>query len=975
MTTPEEAVDQASEEAEETGVFSLRNLMLRQIPRPGIDLSRVTRLDLAGNRLATIPDWVWEATGVRQLEVSANRLAVIGEGISDLQALEFLDVSENRLNVLPSGLAVCRRLRELDAADNRIADVQVVEELARLDVLDLARNRLRSLEQLTGAAELKVLDLSANQIEDLPRSLAELHALRRLDLSGNLLTSQAIASASLPDNLVELFLDANRLDSFPERLAGRVRLSVLGNHFDVAREAAVPPVGAEVSKAVEELTTGAPEADRRYFDAPTYRLPAIELTDAADTRQVVDLYYKRFRDVGASIRFSTGTSVDLSQVGRRRALDYVAENAGTGDPTMIRLQAAGPEAKDKAASFIAEAAERAHRTHLITEDGTSVTFDGEAARRVLNVAVAEHAGSLLASHDALQPMTSYQLRVDIGPAAVDSLIVNAPEFPASQLTPDTTEGWWFDVVVASSWVDAPAESHQLFLPVEGPSWVCGCRGEHTCTPEQRKPYLFVPFTTRSSEGPVSIRCTVYQQNNAVQSVRVDAVVTTGGSTGAISGVVDYTLARDVAGSAEFAPRDLNVLVNEVGGVHTLVIKGLGQPIPVDLTETEAQAVLSKIREELSLITLGPDGQTNQYDSANAKPAAGLIKDLRALAHLGAALFNAVVPNLTDRLALADELARRATIQAARATRVAFPWALVYDIPHELAADFTLCPLLANWDGERSRLTSYPNACPHAAEHGINTLCPYGFWGFRHLIEQPASVRGERLITLIPVAPGSTAALIHSLQLDAAMTRSHLTAMQTRLQTAFQPQVCADRPSLLAAWNSPALPLIYFYCHGKTVTLAHAKLPVPVLEIGQDLLLGSGDFAAWAQAKLWTDPQSWVGVPPLVFINGCHTAALSPEDVVTFVDAFAGIHAAGVIGTEIAVAQATASEFADHFYSYFTGSSGAGYQPAGEALYRARVDLLAKGNVCGLVYTPFCSMDLVLQPSTASSINNPTGRTT
>jgi hypothetical protein len=220
---------------------------------------------------------------------------------------------------------------------------------------------------------------------------------------------------------------------------------------------------------------------------------------------------------------------------------------------------------------------------------------------------------------------------------------------------------------------------------------------------------------------------------------------------------------------------------------------------------------------------------------------------------------------------------------------------------------------------------------------------------------------------IPASPGATAALVHSLRLDPTMTTKHLAELSTLLQAhQMRPSACTDRASLIAAWNSAALPLIYFYCHGKSVTLAHSQLPVPVLEIGQNVLLGPGDFAAWAQAKQWTTPQTWKTIPPLVFINGCHTAALSPEDVVSFVEAFAGINAAGVIGTEIAVAQPTASEFARRFYTSFAGADGADPQPAGIAVYKARVDLLAKGNVSGLVYTTFCSADLVLHTAEAPS---------
>jgi hypothetical protein len=81
-----------------------------------------------------------------------------------------------------------------------------------------------------------------------------------------------------------------------------------------------------------------------------------------------------------------------------------------------------------------------------------------------------------------------------------------------------------------------------------------------------------------------------------------------------------------------------------------------------------------------------------------------------------------------------------------------------------------------------------------------------------------------------------------------------------------------------------------------------------------------------------------------------------KDFVNFVEVLAGLNAAGVVGTEIAVSQAVASEVAERFYREFTGATS---QSVGTALYRVRIDLLKKGNVTGLTYTPFCSMDLAL----------------
>jgi hypothetical protein len=103
--------------------------------------------------------------------------------------------------------------------------------------------------------------------------------------------------------------------------------------------------------------------------------------------------------------------------------------------------------------------------------------------------------------------------------------------------------------------------------------------------------------------------------------------------------------------------------------------------------------------------------------------------------------------------------------------------------------------------------------------------------------------------------------------------------------------------------------------------------------------------------------SHTGETQLLFINGCETVKLMPDDILSFVEALAGMHAAGVIGTEIPVDQTIAGEVALRFYRQFCGDAGAS---VGMALHRTRIDLVRKGNISGLVYTPYCSMDLALE---------------
>lgn len=589
----------------------------------------------------------------------------------------------------------------------------------------------------------------------------------------------------------------------------------------------------------------------------------------------------------------------------------------------------------------------------------------ELPERVLNLAVTDIRHRPLATSQTLTPATGYLVRIDIGALAAESAVVNPTPIPTELLEPSSTEGFWFDVVVASADVEVAAELHRLFLPFFGSSFVCPCSGsEHVCTEQERQLFLYVGIRTRQRIGQQMVRCIVYDRNNVVQTARIQLTVAGGEpQPEAIHAVIDYTLAASFEDAQQLPDRRVNILTNETGdGTHKIVVKDANRAIAVDLTEQQARDVLVELRAKLKEITIGADGQTSQYDDQNRKDEQAFVSDLTQLAALGSLLWGAVVPGRDDRAYLREQLAARTTIQIARVTKVVFPWALVYDIPHELAAGWTLCPLLADWAAERDQLSAYPDKCPHADAHHANVLCPYGFWGFRHLIEQPAKVRQGVLRTRIRVTEPAQAAFARSLQLNQVLTAAHLAELTACFESRFQLADCQSRLDLQTAFADPALPILYFYCHGKSGLVAGTRLEVPFLEIGAGEMIGTNDFAAWDEDGNW-GPAHWSDVAPLVFINGCQTTALSPEDIASFVDALAGMNAAGVIGTEIPVTQQLAGEVATRFYRLFAGASN---ETVGTSLYRTRINLLQKGNIGGLVYTPFCSMDLALEVASQHS---------
>jgi hypothetical protein len=138
-------------------------------------------------------------------------------------------------------------------------------------------------------------------------------------------------------------------------------------------------------------------------------------------------------------------------------------------------------------------------------------------------------------------------------------------------------------------------------------------------------------------------------------------------------------------------------------------------------------------------------------------------------------------------------------------------------------------------------------------------------------------------------------------------------------------------------------VVYFYCHGGV------NGAVPYLLVGKDKSVIIVPSNLRAENIFWEDTH------PLVFINGCHTTALSPEQTLNFVSAFVeNALCAGVIGTEITIFEPLAVAFSEAFFKRFSHN-----EPVGMAIRNARLDILQQYNPLGLVYIPFVISGLQL----------------
>ncbi|MFB7464870.1 CHAT domain-containing protein [Streptomyces sp. NPDC056224] len=574
----------------------------------------------------------------------------------------------------------------------------------------------------------------------------------------------------------------------------------------------------------------------------------------------------------------------------------------------------------------------------------------------------------------------YQLRLDIGEFNQESLLQGSARPLPGDALPHVDgggQGDWLQINVLSEDFLVPDRRHAMFLPLDGHAYVCPCPpgSRHVCRPEHRGKYVWIPVT--APDGPrfeASVRVTVSYRGNLLQSATVLAPVAerevpTGG---ALRGEVDFTLTAGFLGLDELPSRDAAIRISR-GSDGALLVDVEGGDRPVStfwLTEAQIEGALSRARAVLTDVHAtravppekpGDEGipPRDRLGPDNGKGPEEFRHDLWRLAAVGWDLLHLLAPVPAQRAALRDRLREPATIQICRqqGQPLMFPWALVYDIP----VDTGDSPVFCEAGLEQARHgDGAGRACRDSARHTRNTVCPYGFWGFRHAIEQPTSrmdrgtlpLRAGRGLGEPRVTVGRALTLPRP-----DLTEQHMNRLRQQFGVG-NVRDCDSRTTLLDELFRAGQDCVYFYCHGRSQKDAADRTGATALEIGHGQLVRPADISArmtgTADVTATKGWQDWEENAPLVFLNGCHTADDTPGTWLTFVDVFSSLGASGVIGTEISVGQNFASEVAQSFWRHFLEGL-----TVGESLHRVRAELLGKGNLLGLAYTAYCCADLRL----------------
>ncbi len=148
-------------------------------------------------------------------------------------------------------------------------------------------------------------------------------------------------------------------------------------------------------------------------------------------------------------------------------------------------------------------------------------------------------------------------------------------------------------------------------------------------------------------------------------------------------------------------------------------------------------------------------------------------------------------------------------------------------------------------------------------------------------------------------------------------------------------------------------ILYFYCHAIAYQLSDPAGPdSSALKFGDGKRLTLRDFRLRAPTT-----QPFAGTP-LVFINACESAELSPLFYGGFMPYFTAKGARGMIGTECEVPALFAAEWARRFFDRFL----VGNRTLGEVFLELRREFYYRErNVLGLLYAVYCDGDTRVVP--------------
>ncbi len=189
---------------------------LKYIPPTLGNLTRLKRLDLSENKLTELPEAaINPLKRLELLNLARNKLVQLPNN-ADLPELEVIDLAGNKLKTVPAWLFQLPNLTSIFLTQNELGSLPTIEqERNKLLSLDISSNKIYKLpESIGGLSGLKELDISDNKLISLPKSLCQLKHLKTLDVRSCTLRKLPEEIGMMDSNLV-LLAHGNLLTNIP----------------------------------------------------------------------------------------------------------------------------------------------------------------------------------------------------------------------------------------------------------------------------------------------------------------------------------------------------------------------------------------------------------------------------------------------------------------------------------------------------------------------------------------------------------------------------------------------------------------------------------------------------------------------------------------------------------------------------------------------------------------------------------------
>jgi hypothetical protein len=445
----------------------------------------------------------------------------------------------------------------------------------------------------------------------------------------------------------------------------------------------------------------------------------------------------------------------------------------------------------------------------------------------------------------------------------------------------------------------------------------------------------VTFTIEAKkEGASTINAMFYVNGTLFQ--RLAIAIQIGGQIAAGEKAMQSTATGVTMASAMTQPRKDHgqpvsvMMIAQPSGYQVIVQGGGVARAFLNVTTTQLAGWLMHARGTLhDIVHLQDANGTYLYQDENTTIAPAVhAETLKKLATEGAYLFDSLFYGNSgpDARAMGD-LLKQLSLKAQLDVKIVaekffFPWSLLYDGDDPDNPD------------------------------------PKQFWGFKHIIEYMPEFSVSTPVNFVPaIEIGDTLdmAFVCNNGIDTQFGRPIVQGQRDAfnalpgVSVKDYPNV-QDLINLLKDPNAP--PLIYFYCH------AVSKFPNEEGGTEASKIALTDNKISLFELKSKIRP-SFPVLPkaPLVFLNACESAELSPYLYDGLMPFLIGRGVRGMIGTEVETPALFAAEFAKDFIRRFA----VGGQPLGELLLDMRREYLEqKNNVMGLVYALYSSGDVVVQ---------------